>query len=185
LVERQDGSLAHAIPIDDEMRAILQHQREKFVARFGREPGPGDRIFFDAPSEEEYDEAVTTAMARAGIHPELIYAYKKTGRLVTDQNRHFVPAASLEAWDAAIEEYRATLLIIVFGLGIAVDGGGKVIVADSFNNRIEEFACPIPPPAPLCGVIPRNRRARTRRGSPPRPANTSAGGATSSSLGLP
>jgi hypothetical protein len=109
LVEREDGSLAHTVPIDDKMRAILQHQREKFLARFGREPGPGDRIFFDAPSEEEYDEAVTTAMARAAIDPELVYAYKKTGRLVTEHNKHVVPAASLEAWDAAIEEYRAMI----------------------------------------------------------------------------
>jgi hypothetical protein len=28
---------------------------------------------------------------------------------VTEHNKHLVPAASLEAWDAAIEEYRATL----------------------------------------------------------------------------
>jgi hypothetical protein len=49
LVEREDGSLAHAIPMDDEMRAILKHQRENFVSPFGREPGPDDPVFFDAP----------------------------------------------------------------------------------------------------------------------------------------
>src|SRR5262249_33170775 len=54
-------------------------------------------------------EAGTVHVARAGIDPELISAYKKTGRLVTDQNKHFVPAASLEAWDAAIEEHRAMM----------------------------------------------------------------------------
>jgi hypothetical protein len=38
--------------------------------------------------------------------------------------------------------------------GIAVDGSGNIFVADSDNARIEEFACPIPPPPPTaCGVI--------------------------------
>jgi hypothetical protein len=48
-------------------------------------------------------------MAQAGLDSELIYAFRKTGRLVTDQNKHLVPAASREAWDAAIVEYRAMI----------------------------------------------------------------------------
>src|SRR5262245_18421989 len=109
LVEHEDGSLAHAIPMNDEMRAVLKHQREEFVARFGREPGPDDPVFFDAPSDAEYDDAVTTAMAQAGLDSELIYAFRKTGRLVTDQNKYLVPAASREVWGAAIEEYHAMI----------------------------------------------------------------------------
>jgi streptogramin lyase len=40
------------------------------------------------------------------------------------------------------------------GADIAVDGSGNILVIDTGNERIEKFACPIPPPPPtLCGVV--------------------------------
>jgi len=100
-----DGSLGVSIPMNDDMRAILLEQRRKFVERFGRQPGPNDRIFFDAPSKEELDDALLEAMTTVQAPPEMIYAYRKSGRLVTSENRKFVPAAALQAWDDTIAEY--------------------------------------------------------------------------------
>src|SRR5262249_1434550 len=80
---------------------ILQRQREKFIARSGREPGPDDPIFVDVPSDDEYDEMVTKAMEQAGVAPAVIYAFRKTGRIITEENAKFVPAAALEAWQHA------------------------------------------------------------------------------------
>lgn len=37
----------HLLPISDEVRTILEQQRELFRQKFGRDPGPGDPIFFD------------------------------------------------------------------------------------------------------------------------------------------
>ena len=88
---------------------ILQRQREKFIARYGREPGPDDPIFVDVPSDDEYDEMVTKAMEQAGVAPAVIYAFRKTGRIITEENAKFVPAAGLEAWQHAIEEYAALI----------------------------------------------------------------------------
>ena len=88
---------------------ILQRQREKFIARYGREPGPDDPIFFDVPSDDEYDEMVTKAMEQAGVAPAVIYAFRKTGRIITEENAKFVPAAALEAWQHAIDEYAALM----------------------------------------------------------------------------
>ena len=105
LVQGPDGELAHELPIGPELAEILQRQREKFIARYGREPGPEDPIFFDAPSDDEYDAAVTTAMEQAGVAPAVIYAFRKTGRIITQENAKFVPAAALEAWQHAIDEY--------------------------------------------------------------------------------
>ena len=101
--------MAHELPIGPELGEILQRQREKFIARYGREPGPDDRIFIDVPSDDEYDAAVTKAMEHAGVAPEVIYAFRKTGRIITEENAKFVPAAALEAWQHAIDEY-ATLI---------------------------------------------------------------------------
>ena len=88
---------------------ILQRQRERFIARYGREPGPDDLIFVDVPSDDEYDAAVTKAMEQAGVAPAVIYAFRKTGRIITEENAKFVPAAALEAWQHAIDEYAALM----------------------------------------------------------------------------
>ena len=64
--------MAHELPIGPELAEILQRQREKFIARCGREPGPDDPIFVDVPSDDEYDAAVTQAMEEAGVAPAVI-----------------------------------------------------------------------------------------------------------------
>ena len=100
------------VPLFQESREALQRQLERFREKFGRDPEPGDPIFFDpdADTPQPMDEAVineemVNAMKAAGIRPSLIFAWSKTGLLVTEQNRHLIPAEDLAEWQAAIEEY--------------------------------------------------------------------------------
>jgi hypothetical protein len=86
---------------------ILQAQRQKFIDRHGREPGPKDRVFFDMPHPEHLEHMMVEDMKAAGIDPAFIYAFEKTGRLVTEQNRHLLPESALDEWQAAVEEYEA------------------------------------------------------------------------------
>jgi len=44
-------------------------------------------------------------MADASIDPRLIYASRKTGLLVTEENLDKVPEGALEEWNAALDEY--------------------------------------------------------------------------------
>jgi len=104
---------ARTIPLSPETRKLLECQLERFRQKFGREPGPGDPIFFDPDADEPQpiDEAVinaemVSAMQAAGVPPSLIYAWNKTGLLVTEQNRHLIPESDLREWQAAMEEYR-------------------------------------------------------------------------------
>ncbi len=101
------------IPLSEEMVTMLEQQRESFRLKFGREPGPQDPVFFDpdmdtpAPVDiDEIDEEMLKAMKAAGIAPELIHAWQRTGRLVTQENRHLLSAKDVSEWQAAIEEYR-------------------------------------------------------------------------------
>jgi hypothetical protein len=66
--------------------AILQRQLKAFRKKFGRDPGPGDPIFFDPDAEtpqhldaDEMGRQVVMIMKNAGIRPELAYAYQKPG----------------------------------------------------------------------------------------------------------
>ena len=53
---------------------------------------------------------VTKAMEQAGVAPAVIYAFRKTGRIITEENAKFVPAAALEEWQHAIAEYEELII---------------------------------------------------------------------------
>jgi hypothetical protein len=107
-IDEASGEVLRAVPVNSELRSVLEpalaKQREKFIAKFGREPGPDDRIFFDL-DEDALRESTVQAMRAAGIRPALIYAHERTGLIVTSQNRHLISAADLDEWDDAVAEY--------------------------------------------------------------------------------
>src|SRR5205823_13275825 len=106
--EDEEGGVYKSVPLSDEMKTVLEQQRQKFVEKYGREPGPNDPVFFDMPPVEQVEFRTVQAMKKAGIDPAIIHAYEKTGGLlVTEENRHLISDKDLAAWQAAIEEYRA------------------------------------------------------------------------------
>src|SRR6266849_6810385 len=105
--EDEDGTIFKSIPMSQEMVDLFEEQRQKFINKYGREPGPHDSVFFDMPHPEHVEHMTVQAMKEAGIDPAIIYAYEKTGRLVTDDNQHLLSEADLAEWDDAIEEYEA------------------------------------------------------------------------------
>ena len=52
--------------------------------------------------------ATAEAMRAAGVRPALIYAYERTGLIVTRENRALMSAADLDEWEDAIAEYEET-----------------------------------------------------------------------------
>ena len=96
-----------SIPMSPEVAEVLQEQRRRFIDKYGREPGPDDPVFFDMPPLERIEHQMVEAMKQAGLDPAIIYAYEKTGRLVTEQNQHLLPDSALDEWQAAIEEHQA------------------------------------------------------------------------------
>jgi hypothetical protein len=101
------------IPISPELMAALKEQERRFVEKFGREPGPGDPVFFDPDedeptplTEEKIDQALGKALEASSAKPELAYPMAKTGRMVTEENLHRLSEEEVEEWQEAIEEYR-------------------------------------------------------------------------------
>jgi len=106
-VEDDEGNIFKAMPISDEMKELLDQQRELFVEQHGREPGPDDPVFPDMPHPEHMEHEMVELMKEAGVNPAVIHALEKTGRLVTEENQHLLTDAELDEWNAAIEEYEA------------------------------------------------------------------------------
>ncbi len=112
---REKRTRSRKVPLDPELAALLERQEQRFIEKFGRPPGPTDPVFFDPHAdnpqpmiEEAVDQHLLEAMHTAGIHPALIYAYQKTGRVVTQANQKFLSAADRQVWQDAIDEWYAT-----------------------------------------------------------------------------
>jgi len=103
------------IPLSPEARAAIEHQLTVFRKKFGREPGPTDPIFFgpdaDEPrpisqqAQDDDERRIVEAMGKAGIDPALIYAFKKTGKIVTATNKRLLSKREMAEWEDAIGEY--------------------------------------------------------------------------------
>jgi integrase len=110
---RRNQGKARRIPIHPEVREIFKRRRAEFIKKFGRDPGPGDPVFFDPDadtpqrlSEEVVMRQMVSAMEKAGLDPLLIHAYQRTGLLPTADNLQYLSKQDLADWNAACEEYR-------------------------------------------------------------------------------
>jgi len=104
-VEDEAGTVFKSMPMPPEVREALDQLHQEFVTKHGREPGPDDLLLPDVPHPEHLEAMIVEDMKAAGLAPDLIYAFEKTGLLVTEQNQHLIPEKDLAKWDAAIEEY--------------------------------------------------------------------------------
>ena len=100
------------IPMTPEAAAILKKQLADFRKKFGRDPGPNDPVFFDPTKDEPteidpqaFAKDVVAAMKAAKTPPQIIYAYEKTGRLLTSDNLDKYPPEAIAEWEAAIDDY--------------------------------------------------------------------------------
>ena len=107
-MDEETGEVLRSVPLNREARGELDKalvvQREKFIAKFGREPGPDDPVFFDLDEDKLRDDTAN-AMRAAGIRPALIYAYEETGLIVTQENRQLIPETDLREFDDKVREY--------------------------------------------------------------------------------
>ena len=103
----EDGEIVKSIPMTDELADVIEEQKRKFVKKHGREPGPGDNLFFDMPPLEHTEHFMVEAMKQAGLDPAVIYAFEKTGLIVTEANEHLISDKDRAEWKAAVLEYRA------------------------------------------------------------------------------
>ena len=45
-------------------------------------------------------------MTDVGISQAMIFAFRRTGRIVTETNKHLLTAEELREWNDAVDEYR-------------------------------------------------------------------------------
>jgi len=95
-----------------ELEKVLKKKREAFRQKFGRDPGPEDPVFYDPDADtpqpldaDKIDHLMIEAMVQAGLDAAYIYAYQRTGLLVTEDNIDSLSEQDLAEWQLAIQEY--------------------------------------------------------------------------------
>jgi hypothetical protein len=108
-VRNDDGS--YSVSMTPEVMEMLRQQQQNFRAKFGREPGPEDPLFFDPDldeptplSEDRYNDAFI--QAAEGIDDPQIRALARAsvdvGYMVTEENQHLFTAHEVEAFGEAV-----------------------------------------------------------------------------------
>jgi len=102
---------SRTVEITPELGDLLKQQEARFVEKFGRPMDPDDPVFFDPDedtpqeiTEDKLDRIFMEAAVKAGVDPAYIYAFKKTGLLVTTDNWDELSSEMQEEWKAAIRE---------------------------------------------------------------------------------
>jgi hypothetical protein len=101
------------VRMSKEMIQMLEEQKQRFRQKFGRDPRPEDPVIWDESaaeptptSEDDIHQTILSALIKANSPPEFVYAFDKTGRLVTESNMHLLTPAEYQEWIDAVEEYR-------------------------------------------------------------------------------
>ena len=104
------------LPISAELAQDLKDQMARFKEKFGRDPKPDEPLFFDPDAdtptfvsaekaERKWNE-LCDLMDEQGVDPAIVYAARKTGRIVTEQNAHLLDEDEQCEWSKAGAEGR-------------------------------------------------------------------------------
>lgn len=101
------------VRMSKQMREMLEEQKQRFRQKFGRDPRPEDPVIWDEDADEptpasvdDIHQEILAALIKAGSPPEFVYAFDKTGRLVTETNMHLLTPEEYQEWVDAVEEFR-------------------------------------------------------------------------------
>lgn len=100
--------------LNDDALDTIRELRRRFKRETGRDPGPDDPCGFDPDSDEpqpEAEERIKSFMGdiadAAGLAPDLAFAIRKTGLLVTKDNQDGLNEDQRVAWKHALAEYES------------------------------------------------------------------------------
>jgi len=128
--------------LNAEAIAAIREIQKMVRAKFSSDRYFDDVLAFDPESDAPQPSAEAKIRTRmgdvadaVGFAPDLAYAIRKTGLMVTDRGKHLLDDAQLTAWNEAIDEYKR--------LARRPQSGG-VVKFRSANFRSANLGCKIP-----------------------------------------
>jgi hypothetical protein len=120
---------------DDAVERTLEEQLRAFRAKFGRDPGPDDPLFFDPDADEPralnrvaVEAGMVDAMEGAGISPAQIYAFQQTGIIPVEGLLDRAPAERLQEFYLAVRRYER--------LHLSAEENAEIDVAEAHETAV-------------------------------------------------
>lgn len=103
-VRDDQGEITKVVPISEEIRSGIADHVGHLHEFYERELRPDDLLFPPEDPDDSLDEMIAV-MKKAGVDPAFIYAFQKTDRIVTEQNKQFLTDSEIREWDNAVREF--------------------------------------------------------------------------------
>lgn len=104
----ENGRLFREVMIESEVIEELKSLKLLFKSMYGREVGEDDYVFWGIYDDETiFDKDTIRVMKKAGIQEEYIYAYSKTGLIITEENNNNIPDGYLKEFSNYVAEYKS------------------------------------------------------------------------------
>jgi hypothetical protein len=104
---RPNGQVVKEAVLDSDGRAEFLRQKEAFVAEHGRQPTEEEEgILRMSGGFADFSQVIEADLIKSGAKEEVLYAFRKTGILVTRENESQVTPEELRRWESALLEYR-------------------------------------------------------------------------------
>lgn len=103
---KRNGKIVREAPMTPERRAAFEAEKLRFQQEHGRRPTEEEESVMRYSEFEEIDSVIEKELIAMGASPETIYAYERTGILITRENEHQFPPDEIKRWAEAIQEYR-------------------------------------------------------------------------------
>jgi hypothetical protein len=100
------GKIIREQPLTPEARQALERQKQEFATKYGRAVSEEEENLMRLNEFSNVNAVIEQDLLKAGASAETIYAFRKTGILVSKENINQVSPQELIAWESAIQEYR-------------------------------------------------------------------------------
>jgi hypothetical protein len=106
-MQDEHGRIHKSVPLSPELLELLDENRQGERSRRESDlDAPLFSGFSDPEKLAETKAALIKAMEAAGMDSAFVYAFEKTGLIVSEENHHLLSERDLAEWEAAVEEYR-------------------------------------------------------------------------------
>jgi hypothetical protein len=105
---RPNGTVVKEAVLEGDQRETFLRAKQDFVAEHGRQPTEEEEgILRMSGGFLDFSSVIEADLIKSGAPPEVLYAFRKTGILVTRENQSGVTPDELQRWENAILEYRS------------------------------------------------------------------------------
>ena len=101
------GKIVKQLMMSDEDKAFFEEEKRQFIEKYGRNPTQQEESVMREANFEDLNAVIAKDLQASGVRPEVLYAFQKTGILVTRENQFQVTPDELKCWQEAVEEYKA------------------------------------------------------------------------------